>query len=51
MPRPVIDYMQGTYLDAVRRDQQYEDWNTWVMGPDGYWYGGCGHGWGLDWCA
>jgi hypothetical protein len=51
VPGPVIDYMQRTYLDAVRRDQQYQDWNTWVMGPDGYWYGGCGYGWGPEWCT
>jgi hypothetical protein len=51
VPGPVIDYMQSTYLDAVRRDQRYEDWNTWVMGPDGYWYGGCRYGWGPNWCA
>ncbi|MHB0989684.1 MAG: hypothetical protein ACYC3O_10215 [Burkholderiales bacterium] len=40
----VIDYMQQTYLDAVRRDQRVEDWNRWWQGPDGYFYGGCNYG-------
>ncbi len=51
VPGPVINYMQRTYLDAVRRDQQYRDWDLWVMDRDGYWYGGCPHGWGWGWCA
>jgi hypothetical protein len=41
----VIDYMQQTYLDAVRRDQQWEDWNRWSWW-DGYWYGGWPYRWG-----
>ncbi len=36
----VINYMQQTYLDAMRRNQALTDWNSWTMGPDGYWYGG-----------
>lgn len=41
VPDTVLDYMQHTYLEAVRRDQYMEDWNRWWPGPDGYFYGGC----------
>jgi len=34
----VIDCMRQTYIDAVRMDQQMEDWNNWTMDNDGYWY-------------
>ena len=34
----VIDCMQQTYIDAVRMDQQMEDWDNWTMANDGYWY-------------
>jgi len=34
----VIDCMQQTYIEAVRKDQQMEDWNNWTMDNDGYWY-------------
>lgn len=40
----VLNYMQHTYLEAVRRDQRLEDWDRWWRGPDGYFYGGCGLG-------
>jgi hypothetical protein len=40
----VIDYMQETYLDAVRRNQALEDWSYWRMYGD-YWYGGIPYGW------
>ncbi|MHB1678069.1 MAG: hypothetical protein ACYCSS_11125 [Sulfuriferula sp.] len=40
----VLDYMQHTYIEAVRRDQRLEDWNRWWQGPDGYFYGGCNFG-------
>jgi hypothetical protein len=36
----VIDYMQQTYLDAVREKQALEDWSHWNLLEDGYWYGG-----------
>ncbi len=42
---PVINYMQQTYLDAVRRDQRREDLRYWAPGPGGYWYGGVPNGW------
>jgi hypothetical protein len=45
----VINYMQRTYLNAVRRDQRLRDWNYWSLGPDGYWYGGGPYGWPDDW--
>ena len=41
----VIDYMQKTYLDAVRREQAREDRRNWTWGPGGYWYGGLPYGW------
>lgn len=40
----VIDCMQQTYLDAVRRDAEYENWRHWRMYND-YWYGGAPFGW------
>jgi hypothetical protein len=45
VPDSVIDYMQETYLDAVRNDQALEDWNRWTMEDDGFWYGGGPYGW------
>src|SRR5882724_1299676 len=36
----VIDYMQQTYVDAVRQDQSLADWDYWTAGADGFWYGG-----------
>jgi hypothetical protein len=41
----VIDYMQQTYLYAVRNDQSLEDWDDWTLGADGFWYGGPYYGW------
>ena len=41
---PVLDYMQNTYIAAVRRDQRMEDWDSWWRGPDGFFYGGCCYG-------
>jgi hypothetical protein len=41
----VINYMQQTYLDAVRRDQARQDMRYWAWGPGGYWYGGVPYGW------
>ncbi len=41
----VLNYMQRTHLDAVRREQRLRDWNYWSMGPDGYWYGRWPYGW------
>ncbi len=49
VPDAVIDYMQQTYLNAVRRNQALEDWNYWNWGPDGYWYGGGPYGWPEEW--
>jgi hypothetical protein len=34
---PVIDYMQETYLGAVRREQNLADWNTREMWSDHFW--------------
>jgi hypothetical protein len=48
---PVINYMQRTYLDCVRKEQRLRDENMWELGPDGYWYGGAPFGWPDDWMA
>jgi hypothetical protein len=45
VPDAVVNYMQKTYLDAVRRNQYLDDWSYWTMGPDQYWYGGGPFGW------
>ena len=44
VPAVVIDYMQQTYVDAVKRDAEYENWRHWTMCDD-YWYGGVPFGW------
>lgn len=41
----VLNYMEETHLEAVRQNQQLEDWNYWWPGWDGYWYGGPAFGW------
>ena len=33
----VIDYMQQSYLEAVRREQNLADWNTREMWGDHFW--------------
>ena len=45
----VINYMQQTYLDAVRQDESLADWQYWTPGADGFWYGGPYYGWPVDW--
>ena len=37
VPDPVLNYMQQTYLDAVRREQVQADRNTWEMWRDHFW--------------
>ncbi len=44
VPDAVIDHMQGTYLDAVRRDASYDEWRQWTLHHN-YWYGGAPFGW------
>ena len=34
---PVIDYMQQTHLEAVRREQNLADWNSREMWGDHFW--------------
>lgn len=41
----VIDYMQQTYIEAVRRDQSREDIRYWYWGADSFFYGGMPYGW------
>jgi hypothetical protein len=36
----VINYMQQTYINAVRKNQAYEDWSNFNPAEDGFWYGG-----------
>ena len=48
VPDPVINYMQRTYLEAVRREQRLDDWTYWTD-VDGWWYGGRPYGWSDDW--
>ena len=44
----VVDYMQKTHLNLVRRDQQMQDSYYWGPGYRDYWYGGYGgYGWPL----
>ena len=40
VPDVVLNYMQQTYLDAVRTDQHCADFDDWAIGDDGYMYGG-----------
>lgn len=48
VPGTVIDAMQQSYLNAVRRDQRFEDWNRWTF-DGGWWYGGGPYGWPGPW--
>ena len=34
---PIIDYMQQTYLEAVRHEQSLADWNDWATWGDHFW--------------
>jgi hypothetical protein len=45
VPPAVINYMQQTYLDSVRRNSDLEDYDYWTQEEDGYWYGGMPYGW------
>jgi len=45
VPGPVIDFMQQTYLTAVKRNAELENQAYWWPGYDGYWYGGPMFGW------
>lgn len=46
---PVLNYMQQTYINSVRKNQSLEDWDNWTMENDGFWYGGFGYGWPEPW--
>jgi len=43
----VINYMQRTYLEAVRHRAERQDWSYWNE-DDGWWYGGAPWGWSDD---
>ena len=49
VPDKVINYMQHTYLSAVRHNQALMDQNYWASAGDGYWYGGLPYGWPPEW--
>ena len=49
VPDKVINYMQQTYLDAVRRNKYLQDTTYWTPGGPGYWYGGPPYGWPNEW--
>lgn len=49
VPDPVINYMQESYLNAVRRNQALRDRAYCTQGPDQYWYGGAPCGWPGPW--
>jgi hypothetical protein len=49
VPDKVIDYMQHTYLAAVRRSARFEEWRYWHHWGDGFWYGGEAFGWPYYW--
>lgn len=41
----VLNYMEETHLQAVKQNQQLNDYFYWWPGWDGYWYGGPAFGW------
>jgi hypothetical protein len=45
----VVNYMQDTYLAAVKRSARFEDWTYWHHWGDGFWYGGEAFGWPYYW--
>lgn len=45
----VINYMQQTHIQAVRRNQQLNDQRYWTPYDDGYLYGGYPFGWNDGW--
>ena len=45
VPDSVLNYMQGTYLQAVRHNQRLEDWNRWNF-DGGWWYSPWPEPWG-----
>ena len=47
VPDSVINYMQDTYVQAVRARQERKDWSYWNQ-EDGWWYGGEPWGWPDD---
>jgi hypothetical protein len=49
VPDKVINYMQQTYLAAVRRSARFEEWGYWHHWGDGFWYGGEAFGWPYYW--
>lgn len=50
VPAEVIDYMQKTYLQAVKEEARREEWRYWTMEDDYCWYGGPFYGWPCERC-
>ena len=45
---PVLNYMQQTYIDEIRRNSFLQERHYWTPGGAGYWYGGAPYGWPYD---
>jgi hypothetical protein len=45
VPAKVINYMQQTYIDAVKNDARYDDLRYWNAEDEFGWYGGEPYGW------
>ncbi len=45
----VLNYLQQTHLESVRRNQQLLDQKYWTRYEDGYLYGGYPFGWDNGW--
>jgi hypothetical protein len=45
VPSKVIDYMQQTYLDAVKKDARYQGLEDWRREDEYGWYGGAPYDW------
>lgn len=50
VPADIIDYMQKTYLQAVKAEARYQERRYWTMADDYCWYGGAPFGWPCDDC-
>lgn len=50
VPAKVIDYMQKTYIQAVKEEARREEWRYWTMEDDYGWYGGPFYDWTCDTC-
>jgi hypothetical protein len=49
MPATLINQMQRTYQNAIRRNPRLASSGSYWTQVDGYWYGGVPVGWPRDW--